>query len=103
MNNINLKKQKTMATKNPKLIDILKVSEETNASQALIDHVDQASINTQQEILNIRSQVNASNDIIRAALQANPFSASALYKARKEKQLLEMKLEGIKEIQAELF
>lgn len=102
MTNINLKKQNKMA-KTPKLIDILNASEEANASAALVSHVTQANINTQQEILNVQSQLTAYDSVITEALQANPFSASALYKARKEKQLLEMKLDALKAILAELF
>lgn len=101
MTNINLKK--TKMAKSTKLIDILKGAEENNASFALTSQVSQGNINTQQEILNIQGQLGNYDAIITSALQSNPFSASALYKARKEKQLLEMKLDGLKDILAELF
>jgi len=86
-----------------KLIDILSVSKEASEKEAVSTRVAQANINTQQEILNIKGQLNRQEDVIANTLKANPFSASALYAARKEKALIELKLKGVQDILEELF
>jgi len=102
---IKLNKTKTMKTKeqSKKLIDILRGAKETNEETALVAQTKQGHINTQQEILDLEGKLHAQETVINAALQSNPFSASKLYAARKEKQLLELKLQALKEILTELF
>lgn len=93
-----------MATKtSTKLIDILRNAKETNEETTLKARAKQANINTQQEILNLEGQIHAQDGVINSALQANPFSASKLYEARKMKELMERKLAALKEIEKELF
>lgn len=103
MNQINLKKTMKAKTASLKLIDILSVSKETNEKEATLTQVKQAHINTQQEILDLQGQLNKQDSVITAALQNNPFSATKLYVARKEKSLLELKLKGLEDILSELF
>lgn len=86
-----------------KLIDILSVSKETKENEAISTQVKQAHINTQQEILDLQGQLNKQDAVINSALSKNPFSATVLYAARKEKALLEMKLKGLEDILSELF
>lgn len=86
-----------------KLIDILRQSKETSEEIAITAQAEQGNINTQQEILDIKGKINAQTGLINAALNCNPFSATMVFAARKEKQLLEMKLKGLQDIQAELF
>ncbi len=103
MNQINLKKTMKAKTASTKLIDILSVSKETNEKEATLTQVSQAHINTQQEILDLKGQLNKQKAVISAALQNDPFSATKLYVARKEKSLLELKLKGLEDILSELF
>jgi hypothetical protein len=103
MNQINLKKTMKAKTASPKLIDILSVSKETNEQESMLTQVSQAHINTQQEILDLKGQLNKQKAVISAALQNNPFSATKLYVARKEEALLELKLKALQEILEELF
>jgi len=86
-----------------KLIDILSASKETKENEAISMQVKQAHINTQQEILDLQGQLNKQDAVINVALCKNPFSATGLYVARKEKSLLEMKLKGLEDILSELF
>ena len=86
-----------------KLIDILKKSKENPEGGQLERRSKQASINTQQEVLDIQSQIESQDAKIEQVLIANPFSASKLYEARMNKELLERKLKAINEIQVELF
>ena len=79
------------------------MSKETNEVVALVAQAKQAHINTQQEILDLEGKLHGTDAVINATLQANPFSASKLYTARKEKQLLELKLDALKAILIELF
>lgn len=97
--NLITKKPKTMS----KLIDILKSSKENGEAKQLDRQAKQANINTQQEILDIQNQIEQSDAKIEQVILANPFSASKLYEARMNKELLERKLKAINEILKELF
>lgn len=99
---INLKKMKAKTAKT-KLIDILSVSKEDSQRTELERQVEQCNINTQQEILNLKGSITAQDAVIDGLYKAVPFSATKLYVARKEKALMEMKLEGLEEIRNELF
>jgi hypothetical protein len=86
-----------------KLLDILKQSKETIEEKQILRQAKQAAINTQQEILDLQTQIENHEEKIDNVLTASPFSASKLYAVRTEKELLERKLEGLKKIQTELF
>ena len=90
-------------TKTSKLINILRESKTEVEEISLLSQSKQAHINTQQEILDTEALLDKQNIIVYNALIANPFSASKLYTARKEKILLEMKLKGMQDILSELF
>jgi len=89
--------------KTQKLIDILRNAKDSNEETALVAQSAQASINTQQEILNLQGQINQQNAVISLAIQAPSFSAAKVYAARRDMELLEVKLAGIQGIFAELF
>ncbi len=89
------------ATTRPKLIDIRKNSKDEQT--VLEAEIQQANINTQQEILDLKLQINKQQQVTTAALLANPFSASKVYALRKEEELLQRKLNALEEILAELF
>lgn len=99
------KKQNNMKTteKKLKLIDILRGALVTNEENALIAQSEQGNINTQQEILDLKGKIIAQDAAINASYQNNPFSATKVFVARKEKQLLENKLAELQKIQAEMF
>src|SRR3989304_4340866 len=97
------KPTKTMKTKEQKLIDILRDAKKSNDDAVLVSQSKQGDINTRQEILNLEGKINQQDVEISLALQNNPFSATKLYVARKEKKLLKLKLVAIKAIHAELF
>lgn len=86
-----------------KLIDILKSSKENGEAKQFERQAKQANINTQQEVLDIQSQIELADAAIEKVLVANPFSASKLYEARMNKELLERKSKAINDILKELF
>ena len=86
-----------------KLIDLLRDAENSGEEAFLTQYVKQAHINTQQEMLHLEMEISKQDSKIRQAMFADDFSATKLYTARKEKQLMELKLDGLKEILNELF
>jgi hypothetical protein len=91
----------TTATTRPKLIDIRRNSKDEEI--VLVTEIQQANINTQQEILDLKLQISKQQQVTKTALLANPFSASKLYATRKEEELLQRKLNALEEILIELF
>lgn len=87
----------------PKLIEVLRNSKTTNEEAALVHQSKQAHINTKQEILDFESKLNSQDQVIEAAITANPFSASKLYVARMEKELMQRKYDALVAIEKELF
>lgn len=83
-----------------KLIDILK--EDTQVSDLEL-HVDQCKINTEQEIVTLRGEINKQKMVIGNVYKDTNFSASKLYTERLKLELLEKKRDGLEAILKELF
>lgn len=83
-----------------KLIDILK---DDNQVSDLELHVDQCKINTEQESVTLRAEINKQKKIINGVYREENFSASKLYTERLKLELMEKKLDGLNAILKELF
>lgn len=87
-----------------KLIDHYKESiAKDHEMEDIQNHIDESSINTDQEILAIKKELNSQKKKIQAAILSKPFSASVLYSERSKLELVQRKFDAITKIKEELF
>ena len=76
----------------------------TDSTQEDMDlHIDTCKNNTELEMLKVREEINKQQKVINAVYKNEAFSASTLYTERYKLQLLNEKLTGLQNILKELF